>query len=153
MMDSTSLNASDRSTKIVLGVDDAAENLFLLQSAVKAGGYTFMGARSGAECLSLLRRAVPKLVLLDIEMPVMDGFETCRQIRAIPELRQVPIAFLTARKTREDVRMCLAAGGNDFIIKPFDMVKLLDRIKYWTARRIAPTLPASPGNSGETSGD
>ncbi|MGH7123231.1 MAG: response regulator [Stellaceae bacterium] len=137
-MDGGSLNPSDLRSRIVLGVDDAPENLFLLQSAVKAGGYTFMGARSGAECLSLLRRLVPKLILLDIEMPVLDVFETCRQIRAIPALQQVPIAFLTARKTSEDVRKCLEIGGNDFIIKPFDVVKLLERIKHWTGKRVAP---------------
>ena len=142
MTDGVSLNSSDPSTKIVLGVDDAPENLFLLQSAVKAGGYTFMGARSGAECLSLLTRVVPRLILLDIEMPAMDGFETCRQIRAMPHLRQVPIAFLTARKTSEDVQKCIQLGANDFIVKPFDMVKLLERIKHWTSRRLAPTASA-----------
>ena len=138
MTDGISINSSDPSTKIVLGVDDAPENLFLLQSAVKAGGYTFMGARSGTECLSLLMRVVPRLILLDIEMPVMDGFETCRQIRAMAHLRQVPIAFLTARKTTDDVQKCIQLGANDFIVKPFDMVKLLDRIKHWTSRRLAP---------------
>jgi CheY-like chemotaxis protein len=139
MMDGVSLNSADPSTKIVIGVDDAPENLLLLQSAVKLGGYTFMGARSGAECLSLLHRVVPRLILLDIEMPLMDGFETCRQIRAIPELRHVPIAFLTARKTSEDVKKCLDVGGNDFIIKPFDITRLLEHIKHWTAKRLAVT--------------
>jgi CheY-like chemotaxis protein len=67
---------------------------------------------------------------------VMNGFETCRQIRAIPELRAIPIAFLTASKTAEDVRRCLAVGGNDFIVKPFDLAKLLDRIRHWTSTRI-----------------
>lgn len=144
MTDGVSINSSDPSAKIVLGVDDAPENLFLLQSAVKAGGYTFMGARSGTECLSLLTRVVPRLILLDIEMPLMDGFETCRQIRAMPHLRQVPIAFLTARKTTEDVQKCIQLGANDFIVKPFDMVKLLERIKHWTSRRLAPTAAAPP---------
>jgi CheY-like chemotaxis protein len=131
-----SLNSSAPSSKIVLGVDDAPENLLLLQGAVKAGGYTFMSAVSGSECLTLLTRVVPRLILLDIQMPVMNGFETCRQIRAIPELRSIPIAFLTASKTAEDVRRCLAVGGNDFIVKPFDLAKLLDRIRHWTSTRI-----------------
>ena len=146
MMDGVSLNSADPSTKIVLGVDDAPENLLLLQSAVKLGGYTFMAARSGTECLSLLTRVVPRLILLDIEMPIMDGFETCRQIRAIQELRHIPIAFLTARKTSDDVKKCLEVGGNDFIIKPFDITKLLERIKHWTTRRIA-TAPAMSGKN------
>jgi CheY-like chemotaxis protein len=136
-MDTLSVNSSGPSAKIVLGVDDAPENLFLLQSAVKAGGYTFIGAHSGKECMTLLHRVAPRLILLDIEMPDMDGFETCRQIRAIQALRHVPIAFLTARKTAEDVKRCISVGGNDFIVKPFDMIKLLERIKHWTSRRVA----------------
>jgi DNA-binding response OmpR family regulator len=143
MTESVSLNSADPSTKIVIGVDDAPENLFLLQSAVKAGGYTFMGARSGAECMTLLHRVMPRLILLDIEMPMMDGFETCRQIRAMSHLRHVPIAFLTARKTTEDVKKCIELGANDFIVKPFDMVKLLERIKHWTSRRIAAASEAA----------
>lgn len=137
-MDGASLNPAELSSKIILGVDDAGENLLLLQGAVKAGGFTFMGARSGAECLSLLHRVVPKVILLDIEMPLLDGFDTCRQIRALPEARHVPIIFLTARKTSEDVKKCLEVGGNDFIIKPFDIVKLLERIKHWSGKRTAP---------------
>lgn len=135
-MDGASLNPRDPSTKIVLGVDDAAENLFLLQCAMKSGGYTFVGARSGAECLSLLHRVLPTVVLLDIEMPTLDGFETCRQIRTIPNGRHVPIVFLTARKTSEDVKKCLDVGGNDFIIKPFDIAKLLERIQHWSGKRV-----------------
>jgi DNA-binding response OmpR family regulator len=130
------MNGASASAKIVVGVDDAPENLALLQGAVKAGGFTFLGAGSGREGLLLLNRVVPRLVLLDIEMPDMDGFETCRRIRAIPELRSVPVAFLTARRTQEDVRQCLEVGGNDFIIKPFDIIKLLERIRYWTGRSL-----------------
>jgi len=128
----------------VLAVDDAPENLFLLQSVVKAGGYSFMSARSGSECLTLLTRVQPRLILLDVEMPVMDGFETCRQIRAIPALRSIPVAFLTARKTVEDVKRGIAVGGNDFIVKPFEMTKLLERMKHWTSRRIVAGCPSSP---------
>jgi len=135
------MNSSGSGSNILLGVDDAPENLFLLQSAVKAGGYTFVGARSGSECLTMLHRVVPRLILLDIEMPTMDGFETCRRIRALPEVSHVPIAFLTARKTAEDVKECLDVGGNDFIVKPFDMAKLLERNRHWTARRVG-AVPA-----------
>jgi two-component system OmpR family response regulator len=130
------LNEASAISKIVVGVDDAAENLLLLQAAVKAGGYTFMGARSGTECLSLVGKMAPRLILLDIEMPDPDGFETCRRLRLIRQLSRVPIAFLTARKTPEDVKRGIALGGNDFIVKPFDPVKLLDRIRHWTGRTV-----------------
>jgi CheY-like chemotaxis protein len=85
----------------------------------------------------LLTRIEPKLILLDIEMPELDGFETCSQIRSKPNLRNTPVVFLTARKSADDVKNCLAVGGNDFIVKPFDLAKLLDRIRHWTGRRIA----------------
>ena len=141
-MDPMILNPTDPSSKIVLGVDDAPENLMLLQAAVRAGGYSFMGAESGSKCLSLLNRFQPRLILLDIEMPEMDGFEACRQIRAIPAWRHIPVAFLTARKAAEDVKRCIEVGGNDFIVKPFDVTKLIERVKYWSARRAPAAVKA-----------
>ena len=130
-MNKRALNSSNLPSDIVLGVDDRIECLELLDNVVRAGGYSFVGARSGAECLTLLTRIVPKVILLDIEMPNLDGFETCRRIRALPALRRVPIAFLTARKMAADVRKGLLIGGNDFIVKPFEVNNLLDRISHW----------------------
>ena len=136
MTDVQVINRPGSSSKVILGVDDAPENLVFLEAVVRAGGYyPFIGARSGTEGLRLLTRLSPSLVLLDVEMPDMDGFETCRRIRENAALRSVPIVFLTARKTSEDLKKCLGVGGNDFIIKPFDTVKLLERIQYWSARR------------------
>ena len=133
-----SLIAPDRSSKIVVGVDDEADNLMLLKGLIEGAGFLFMPAWSGAECITLVTRIQPRLILLDIEMPAgLDGFTTCRRVRQIPLLKAVPIVFLTGRKTGEDVKECLKAGGNDFIVKPFDPVKLIERIEYWTNRRLA----------------
>jgi CheY-like chemotaxis protein len=136
MTSALSVNGSGPSSKIVLGVDDAPENVLLLQAVVKSGGYTFVAAKNGAECLTLIHRIIPRLILLDIQMPDMDGFETCRRLRANPTLRHIPIAFLTALKSAADVTTGLAAGGNDFIVKPFDPAKLLARVKHWTGRSV-----------------
>jgi two-component system, OmpR family, response regulator len=136
MTDPSSGESNSGATKVVIGVDDAPQNLAMLEAAVRAGGYTFLGAASGAECLSLLTRIVPRLILLDVEMPELDGFETCRRIRMNPHLRAVPVAFLTARRTADDVKQGIAVGGNDFIIKPFDVVKLLGRVRHWTQHTI-----------------
>ena len=122
--------------KLIVGVDDAAENLLLLQHLVESAGYSFIAAKSGLEGLNLLNRVVPRLILLDVEMPEMDGFETCRRMRADYTLPYTPIVFLTARNTQDDVNRCVASGGNDFITKPFEPVKLLERLNYWTTRRI-----------------
>lgn len=133
-----SLIPPDRSSKIVVAVDDEVSNLMLLKGLIEGAGFFYMPARSGAECITLTSRVQPRLILLDIEMPGgADGFTTCRRLRQMPSLRTVPIVFLTGRKTGEDVKECLKAGGNDFIIKPFDPVKLIERVEYWTARRLA----------------
>jgi CheY-like chemotaxis protein len=131
------LNATDRRSKIVLGVDDEAENLSLLRLLIEGAGFTFLGASGGAECVTLAVRAPPRLILLDIQMyGGIDGFDTCRNIRFYPELKSIPVVFSTARKTGEDVKKCLAAGGNDFGVKPFDPLKLMARDEYWIGRRI-----------------
>jgi CheY-like chemotaxis protein len=130
------MNGSGSSSKIVLGVDDAPESLLFLRAVVKSGGYTFFAGTNGAECLTLIHRLIPRLILLDIQMPDLDGFETCRRLRANPTLRQIPIVFLTALKSATDVTTGLAAGGNDFIIKPFDPAKLLERVRHWSGRSV-----------------
>jgi CheY-like chemotaxis protein len=124
-----------RRAMTVLAADDQPENIMMLESLIESQGFTFFGVASGAECLSLAQRIGPKLVLLDVQMPGMDGFETCRRLRAIYALKHVPVAFLTARKSAADVQAGIAAGGNDFIVKPFDPAKLLGRVVHWTGRR------------------
>lgn len=125
-----------RRSKIVLGVDDEPINLALLKAVIERAGYSFFGAENGAAAMALCHRFTPRLILLDIQMPDMDGVRTCQKLRAIEAIRQVPIAFLTARKTAEDVTRGMQAGGNDFIVKPFDPVKLLERVEHWTNRRL-----------------
>jgi len=125
-----------RKAKIILAADDQAENLMILESLIEAQGFTFFGVESGLEALSLAPRINPRLILLDVQMPIMDGFETCRRLREIPDLKPTPIAFLTARKSSDDVRTGLLAGGNDFIVKPFDPDKLIARVVQWTGRRL-----------------
>jgi DNA-binding response OmpR family regulator len=101
---------------------------------MQAEGYSFVAFSTGQQCLDLAHRVVPRLILLDIQMPNLDGFETCRRLRQRSELANVPIVFLTACKTREDVRAGMLAGGNDFIIKPFDRNQMLARVRHWTSR-------------------
>jgi DNA-binding response OmpR family regulator len=122
--------------KIVIGVDDTPRHLRLLEQFILAGGFTFLGVASGAECLQLVARIEPRLVILDVQMPELDGFETCRRLRAEAGLEHVPIAFLTSRNAPEDVRLGLAVGGNDFILKPVSFARLMERVTYWTSRRI-----------------
>jgi DNA-binding response OmpR family regulator len=123
-----------RQNKIVLGVDDQPENLLILSAVLETAGYTFVAASDGVEGLSLAARTSPRLILLDVQMPGMDGFETCRRLRANWQLKSVPVAFLTGRKSVDDVRAGIAAGGNDFITKPFDHERLLARVDHWARK-------------------
>lgn len=130
---------SDNRSKIILGVDDSPEDLALLNATLWAAGYTFVGAASGSDSLSLVHRCKPRLFLLDVEMPLLDGFETCRRLREIADLKTTPIAFLTACKTREHVKSGLAVGGNDFIVKPIDRDMVVQRVRHWTGHRVGAT--------------
>jgi CheY-like chemotaxis protein len=124
--------AAARAGTIVLAADDQADNILLLESLLESQGYTFIGVGSGKACLAMAERISPRLILLDVQMPVLDGYETCRRLRAIPALARVPVAFLTARKAAQDVRAGVAAGGDDFIVKPFDPARLIARVAHWT---------------------
>ena len=121
----------------ILGVDDDIDQLIVLQTQLDAAGFTFFGATSGAEALKLAPRAAPQLIVLDVMMRGMDGFETCRKLRADAALADVPILLLTACKTEADVLKAKAAGANDFLVKPFDSAQLVARVRRWLSRPVA----------------
>jgi DNA-binding response OmpR family regulator len=120
---------------VILAVDDSSEMLDILKNLVAGAGYRFYGASNANQCMRLVRDIQPDLILLDIQMPEIDGFELCRQIRALQACQRTPIAFVTARRTAHDVKAGIAAGGNDFITKPFDLKNLLARIERWVKQK------------------
>ena len=120
---------------VVLAVDDSTEMLDILKNLIAGAGYRFYGASNATQCMRLVRDIQPDLILLDIQMPEVDGFELCRQIRALQACQHTPVAFVTARRTTQDVKAGIAAGGNDFITKPFDARNLLARIERWVKQK------------------
>jgi DNA-binding response OmpR family regulator len=120
---------------VILAVDDSSEMLDILKNLIAGAGYRFYGASNANQCMRLVRDIQPDLILLDIQMPEVDGFELCRQIRALQACQHTPIAFVTARRTTQDVKAGIAAGGNDFITKPFDAKNLLARIERWVKQK------------------
>jgi DNA-binding NtrC family response regulator len=121
-------SAIDLTGAKVLLVDDQRENLDVLVSILKPQGYDIRVALNGAAALDLVRRFVPDLILLDVMMPEMDGFETCRQLQADPTMRATPVVFLTARTELADVVAGFEAGGVDYIPKPFREQELRMRV-------------------------
>jgi CheY-like chemotaxis protein len=136
MIDRAALINDRRDRRLVVAADDQPEILAFVRAVVEGAGYTVMAVASGPACVDLMFRVVPRLILLDIEMPGMSGFETCRKLRANPAAAPVPVAFLTGRKSFGDVTEGLASGGNDFILKPLRPALLLERVRHWTTRQI-----------------
>ncbi|MFM7424528.1 MAG: PleD family two-component system response regulator [Elainella sp.] len=112
----------------ILVVDDLEDNLFLLQTVLEAEGYKVDTANSGQSALLKVKAAPPDLILMDLMMPDMNGYEVTRQIRQDQELPFVPILLITAHEESNALRG-LALGANDFIRKPIEFDTLLARIQ------------------------
>jgi CheY-like chemotaxis protein len=118
--------------KKVLITDDDDRNVYSLLSALEPEGLICYKAGDGKEALEILRKENDvDLVLMDVMMPEMDGFEATRQIRKMPGYRRVPIIALTAKAMKDDREKCLAAGMSDYISKPLNVQQLLSLMRVW----------------------
>jgi adenylate cyclase len=114
-------------TITILAVDDQPANLRLLDAVLSPRGYRVVRATSGEQALELLPSSDVDLVLLDIVMPGIDGYEVCRRIRSAPETAFLPVVMITASGHQEKTR-AIEAGADDFVSKPFDQSELLARV-------------------------
>ena len=117
----------------VLVVDDSQVDRSRLEKLVADAGYLVSSAANGAQALEMAKRTKPDLVLMDINMPEMDGYQATEEIRAmdLPLAREVPIIAMTANVFQEDIERCLAAGMNDHVGKPMDIGKLMAKLKHY----------------------
>ncbi len=113
---------------IVLLVDDAPASLGALCSELEAEGYTVLVARDGEAALAQIDLAVPDAILLDALMPGLDGFETCRRIKAQPAWAHVPVVFMTGLAETEHIVAGFGAGGVDYVVKPVRAQEVLARL-------------------------
>jgi len=127
----------------ILLVDDEPDLIWAIQRSLNFAGYGTLTAKDGIEALSVARRHFPDLVILDINMPGLDGLEVCRQIRQDPALTATPILFLTHRGATTDRINGLEEGGDDYLVKPFDLLELKARV-HALLRRSQKTLNAAP---------
>ena len=114
---------------VILLVDDNATNLQVLNNTLEGQGYRILVAKSGEMALKVAEKNPPAVVLLDINMPGMDGFEVCRQMKASEATKDTMVVFLSSRDGREDKIAGLEMGAIDYIEKPFDADELLVRVK------------------------
>lgn len=112
----------------ILIVDDNSNNLKVVAGVLNEVGYNLRMAKSGKQALSVLTKTIPDLILLDIQMPGMDGFETCLKIKENASLEAIPIIFLTANTDVKSISRAFEVGGVDFVTKPFNSNELLARI-------------------------
>lgn len=118
--------------KRILLVEDDIRNVFALSNVLESHNLEVVFAENGREALDLLQADSNfNLILMDIMMPEMDGYETMRAIRAIPEFEKLPIIALTAKAMKEDRQLCIDAGASDYISKPIDTVRLVSMLKVW----------------------
>lgn len=115
--------------KKILVADDEPHILRVVKDKLANAGFTVMTASNGEEALEAARREKPALVLLDVMMPKMNGFDVCRALRAEAEFKGVPILLLTARGQEIDRHMGLEAGASEYITKPFSPRELLATVQ------------------------
>lgn len=113
----------------ILLVDDDEIITATLERSLRKENFSIQVAHSGVQALSLVKKTKPKLVLLDVMMPGMDGYDVCREMRNDKKLASLPIIFITAKTSEEDHITGFKAGGDDYINKPFNMEELVLRVK------------------------
>jgi DNA-binding response OmpR family regulator len=115
--------------KKVLIVDDESSMVSVLQRHVTNAGYAFETATNGQDALDKITKEMPDLVLLDLVMPGINGFETCRRIRSDEKTKKLPVLIITALRSEADSAAAAACGANEMIVKPIDGENLAKRLR------------------------
>lgn len=113
----------------ILYVEDNEDNIFMLTNRLKRKGYEVLVAKDGSQGVAMTRSESPALVLMDLGLPVLDGWEAIRQLKSSPETAAIPIIALSAHAMAPDRERALDAGCDDFDTKPVDLPRLLEKIE------------------------
>ncbi len=119
----------DLSTASILLVDDNAQNLELMQAFLEELPCTLLTAADGVEAIESIEQSKPNLVILDVMMPRMSGFEVCQKIKSQPSTREIVVIMVTALNEVSDYERAVECGTNDFITKPVNKLELLTRVR------------------------
>ncbi|HUK61485.1 MAG TPA: response regulator [Stellaceae bacterium] len=118
----------------ILYIEDNEDNLYMLSSRLKRRGYEVISAADGESGIALAERDRPELILMDLSLPVMDGWEATRRLKAAHGTRSIPVIALSAHSMAGDREKALAAGCDEYDTKPVDLPRLLDKIATLLAR-------------------
>jgi two-component system cell cycle response regulator len=120
-----------RAKPLILHIDDDPDIVALVMAVLKGKGADGIFAYNAAEGFALARKEKPDVILLDISMPMTDGFETCRALKNDPKTKKIPILMLTARSQMKDVEKALGSGAEGYLAKPFAVPQLLEKLGAW----------------------
>ena len=121
-------------TKKILVAEDERDIRDLIAFTLQFAGYQVVSAADGQEAVELAIKEIPNLILMDVRMPRMSGYEACRRIKTEPALQGVPIVFLSAKGQESEIRLGMEAGAEEYVVKPFAPAELVERVKQLLAK-------------------
>ena len=119
----------------ILVVEDERDIRDLISFTLRFAGYDVVTGTNGLEAIDGAQREKPDIILMDVRMPQMTGFEACQKIKAIPELQSIPIVFLSAKGQESEIQAGLDAGATEYLLKPFAPDDLIRRVKEILAQK------------------
>ena len=122
---------SGNQKKLILLVDDNQDNQYAVKFILEDKGYRVVFARDGAEGIQKATKLKPDLILMDMMMPKVDGYQATQKIRSYKTLKSVPIIAMTAKSPQEDKRQAIKAGCNEYLSKPFNLDDILKKVEKW----------------------
>lgn len=122
----------------ILYVEDNEDNIYVLKNRLTRAGFTVLVATDGAQAVAMASAEVPDLIIMDLTLPVLDGWEATRQLKAALETKHIPVIALTAHAMSGDREKALQAGCDDFDTKPVDLPRLLEKIRALVPEGEAP---------------
>ena len=122
----------------ILYVEDNEDNIYVIKNRLGRAGYTVLIATDGEQGICMAASEHPDLILMDLRLPVLDGWEATRRIKAQPETRDIPVIALTAHAMTGDREKALEAGCDDFDTKPVEMPRLLEKVRALLPKKEAP---------------
>ena len=117
--------------KMILIVEDDEDMVEALKDKLEYEGYNVAVCDNGLDSIEIARKIKPSLILLDVILPKLNGFETCNDLKSDPETSSIPVVMLTAKGQDTDMLKGSQAGADDYIVKPFDYERLMERVKEY----------------------
>ena len=115
----------------VLYIEDNEDNIYMLHKRLERCGYTILIATDGKQGIDTAKTTLPDIILMDLGLPIIDGWEATRQLRADPSTRHIPIIAVSAHSMDHERESALKAGANDFVSKPIKLSELLEKLEYF----------------------